>query len=62
MLDKVEVDEFYRNKKNRQIYQVQDLATHTETLEHLVVYYSLKDVDKIWVRPLELFKEKFEEV
>jgi hypothetical protein len=62
MLEKVEEGEYYRNKKNQQLYQVGDFATHTETLETMVCYYSVRDVEKLWVRPLELFKEKFEEM
>lgn len=62
MLKTVREGEYYRNKKNKQIYQVEDLATHSETLEKMVCYYPVKEVDKLWVRPLSLFREKFEEV
>jgi hypothetical protein len=62
MIENVEEGQHYRNKKTRNIYQVADFATHSETLETMVIYYSMKDVHKLWVRPLELFKEKFEEM
>jgi hypothetical protein len=64
MLDKVELLESYTNKKNRQVYQVIGFATHTETGEDMVIYHSkdVCDVYTLYVRPLELFKEKFEVV
>jgi len=43
-------------------YQVIGLAKHSETFEDLVVYEALYDnkLSKIWVRPLNSFKEKVE--
>lgn len=37
------------------IYQVIDIAQHSETLEELVVYRDAKG--KIWVRPLSMWSE-----
>lgn len=62
MLEKVEVGEYYRNKKNQSVYQVLGFIIHSETLEKMVRYIAIKDLAKEWARPLELFKEKFEEL
>lgn len=52
--------QYYRNKKNKQKYVLVDMATHSETLEPMIVYQALYGDNKIWVRPLDLFLEKFE--
>jgi hypothetical protein len=64
MLDKVESLESYINKKNRHVYEVIGFAVHTETEEEMVIYHRIDAHDDIglYVRPLELFKEKFEVV
>ncbi|MCF6217942.1 MAG: DUF1653 domain-containing protein [Gammaproteobacteria bacterium] len=41
-------------------YQVIDIATHSETLEPMVVYRPLHGEGKLWVRPLYLFIEPVE--
>ena len=43
----------YRHFKGG-LYQVIGRATHTETLEDMVVYKSL-ETGKMWVRPAEMF-------
>jgi len=40
------------------MYKVISVAKHSETLEDMVVYRSLKEEDQLWVRPLEMFSEK----
>jgi len=44
----------YKHYKEK-YYLVLWSATHTETGETLVVYQSLYDDNRIWVRPLEMF-------
>ena len=38
-------------------YQVEGLATHSETEDKMVVYRPLYGEQALWVRPLEMFKE-----
>lgn len=66
MLEKVVSGESYRNKKTGNLYYVLGLGKHTETQDEMVMYVRrdnevmLISETQIWVRPLELFKEKFE--
>lgn len=46
----------YRHYKDK-LYQVIDIATHSETGEQLVVYRPLYGEGKLWVRPLAMFCE-----
>ena len=46
----------YRHYKGRD-YQVQGVATHSETGELLVVYTPLYGEGGLWVRPLPMFQE-----
>ena len=48
--------EYEHYKGNR--YRVIDIATHSETLEPLVIYQALYGEGCIWVRPLKMFLEK----
>jgi hypothetical protein len=49
----------YRHYKGK-YYEVLDIATHSETLEKLVVYKQLYGDHGIWVRPYEMFFEEVE--
>ncbi|MBU0578200.1 DUF1653 domain-containing protein [Patescibacteria group bacterium] len=40
------------------LYKVISIAKHTETGEDMVVYRSLDKERQLWVRPLEIFREK----
>lgn len=46
--------EHYKKK----YYEVLDVARHSETLEHLVVYRMLADDFSLWVRPIDMFVEQ----
>jgi hypothetical protein len=46
----------YRHYKGN-LYWVEGAATHSETEEPLVVYRSVKDPTRLWVRPLAMFAE-----
>lgn len=45
----------YRHFKGNE-YEVLAIATHSETLEKMVVYRALYGEGGIWVRPLEMFE------
>jgi len=47
----------YRHYKGK-LYEVIDVARHSETEELLVVYRCLYGDFSLWVRPLEMFLEK----
>ena len=54
----------YRHYKGKE-YEVLGVATHSETLEELVVYKALYDIegkgkDSLWVRPKGRFEEEIE--
>ncbi|MAD66619.1 DUF1653 domain-containing protein [Porticoccaceae bacterium] len=42
------------------LYQVIEVATHSETREQLVVYRTLYGDYSMWVRPLTMFQETVE--
>lgn len=61
MLKQVCQNQYYRNIKTGNIYYVWAIAKHSENPEELLVIYS--DGSKnYWARPLELFRERFEEI
>ena len=49
---------YYKHFKGS-IYEVIGIGKHSETLEELVIYKSLKD-NSIWVRPLSMWNETVE--
>ena len=49
----------YRHFKGNE-YEVVAIAKHSETLEDMVVYRSLKDASLVWVRPLSMWCETVE--
>ncbi len=49
----------YRHFKGG-LYQVVDVALHSETQEPYVVYRALYDEGGLWIRPLAMFAETIE--
>ncbi|MFH1099164.1 MAG: DUF1653 domain-containing protein [Candidatus Uhrbacteria bacterium] len=47
----------YRHFKGKE-YDVLGIATHSETLEELVVYRKRYDDHSLWVRPAAMFVER----
>lgn len=39
------------------LYKVAGDATHSETLEDMIIYVSVDDPKKVWVRPKDMFFE-----
>jgi len=56
---KAEIGKKYRHYKGNE-YEVLHIAKHTETEEELVIYRAVKDQEKIWARPREMFEEEVE--
>jgi hypothetical protein len=49
----------YKHYKGK-FYEVVNIATHSETLEDMVVYKALYDERRIWVRPLSMWNNIIE--
>jgi hypothetical protein len=49
----------YKHYKGN-LYQVMEVATHSETLEKVVVYRPIYGERALWVRPLAMFAEEVE--
>lgn len=56
---KVEKNRIYKHFKG-DMYLVEDIATHSETLEKYVVYRALYGSNELWVRPLDMFCQEVE--
>ena len=54
MTNKLKIHGVYRHFKG-DLYIVEDVATHSETDEEMVLYRALYGEGKLWARPLELF-------
>lgn len=50
----IEIHGVYRHFKGN-LYIVEDIAIHSETLEKMVVYRALYGSNELWCRPLEMF-------
>ena len=49
----------YKHYKGN-LYEVLEVAQHSETLEYLVVYKTLYGDFSTWARPLDMFQERVE--
>mgnify|MGYP002627102436 CR=1 FL=1 len=49
----------YRHFKGKE-YELLDIATHSETLEKLVIYRPLYGERELWARPLAMWSETVE--
>ncbi len=47
----------YRHYKGN-YYEVLELGLHSETLEEVVIYRSINEPNKVWVRPLSMWNEE----
>jgi hypothetical protein len=57
----IEQGKSYINKKTKEIYTVLHFATASWDDTQVLVVYAKPELDKLWVRSLNEFKEKFEE-
>ena len=53
----VKVGSIYKHFNGKR-YIVENIATHTETEEKMVVYRALYGEGKVWVRPYNMFVEE----
>ncbi len=53
----VKIKGIYRHYKG-DYYIVEDIATHSETLEKMVVYRALYEDSPLWVRPYDMFLDE----
>ena len=42
------------------VYELLYIAKHSETLQDMVVYRSVKEPEKLWVRPASMWNESVE--
>lgn len=55
----VKVKGVYKHYKG-DLYIVEDIAVHSETLEKLVIYRALYGDNKLWARPYDLFVGEYD--
>lgn len=60
-LDIVVLGGIYQHFRTKNFYKVTEIAKHSETLERMVVYHSLKTPQDPWVRPISMFAGKVTE-
>lgn len=56
-MNKIEKNKVYKHYKGG-LYIILDIATHSETLEKLVIYRALYGDNKLWARPFSMFNDE----
>jgi len=59
MKQNVKIKGIYKHYKG-DLYIVEDIALHSETLEKYVVYRALYGDNQLWIRPYDMFVEVIE--
>ena len=59
MAEKVKIHGIYRHYKG-DLYIVEDIGHHSETLEKLVIYRALYGDNELWCRPHDMFLEELD--
>lgn len=59
MKQNVKIKGIYKHYKG-DLYIVEDIALHSETLEKYVVYRALYGDNQLWIRPYDMFVEEIE--
>ena len=58
-MQKIEKQRLYRHYKGN-IYKIIDFAKHSETLEDMIIYKSVK-TEEVWVRPYKMWNDTIDE-
>ena len=57
------INTIWRNNKTGNYYEVLHVGLHSETVEKMIVYKRLDDSEHdVWIRPYNLFFQKFTQV
>lgn len=56
-MEKIKVHGIYKHYKG-DLYIVEDICYHSETLEKMVCYRALYGDNKLWVRPYKMFLDE----
>ena len=56
---KIKIHGIYKHYKGN-LYIVEDVGYHSETLEKLVIYRALYGDNKLWCRPYKMFLEELD--
>lgn len=59
MRKEIKIKGIYKHYKG-DLYIVEDIALHSETLEKMVIYRALYGDNQLWVRPYDMFIEEIE--
>lgn len=53
-MNEAKLSGYYRHYKGNE-YEIIGIATHSETMEKLIVYKATDDPSKLWARPYDMF-------